>query len=403
MADRLQVSQLVTQVEYTSTPGFNVSQLVVQVEYLTESFVVYNSVHLHYADNITLFNPVDSSLTVANATHLHSADNAAITTSIGAIASNATHLHTADNIVLFVPSITPTVNDSEHLHFADNIILIQFHNLQNLDSVHNHLADCVYLTGVLETVITHDSVHTHLADVPDVEFIIDESLNLLEFRLLFRRLSGRYDLVNEDGSDNGVDFFINEGSKYLDRINETQKSWASYFKVIQPGEFSTSIPYCRAVKEVWATTSIGRWKLEKKPLQEIMKGYLIPLRNSGKPLFYSPFFTRRLPEDILISGIEAFNTREYNAIILNIPTDEQLMLDIRGLFYSKHLTENVDENYWMISHPMLLYMSTMRQIEITQRNTQGVNDWDNAIRVEMQQLEFDLIDEQIADVNQMEG
>jgi len=238
-------------------------------------------------------------------------------------------------------------------------------------------------------------------------------MNLLELRLKFRQLSGRYDLVNEDGSDNGADFFINEGIKYLDRLNETKKSWASYFKIIQPGLFSATIPHCRAIKEVWATTTQdGRWKLKKVPLQKIMEGYLIPSRNNGTPLYYSPCLTRYIPENATVTDMEAFagyveipsgNAHDYNAIVLNVPTDKQLMLNIIGLFYSKKLIKDTDENYWSVSHPMLLYMSAMRQLEITQRNTQGVSDWDNAIRIEMQQLDFDLVDELIAEADQMEG
>ena len=36
-------------------------------------------------------------------------------------------------------------------------------------------------------------------------------------------------------------------------------------------------------------------------------------------------------------------------------------------------------------------------------NTQGVNDWTSAIQTEIQQLGFDLVEELIAEVDQMEG
>lgn len=41
-------------------------------------------------------------------------------------------------------------------------------------------------------------------------------MNLREIRKLFLDMSGRYDLVNEDLSDNGANYYINEGSKWLD-------------------------------------------------------------------------------------------------------------------------------------------------------------------------------------------
>ena len=57
-------------------------------------------------------------------------------------------------------------------------------------------------------------------------------MNLLQIRTKFRDISGRFDLVNSDYSDNGADFYINEGRKFLDRLGEVQKSWASCFRFI---------------------------------------------------------------------------------------------------------------------------------------------------------------------------
>ena len=65
-------------------------------------------------------------------------------------------------------------------------------------------------------------------------------MNLLQMRTKSRELSGRFDLVNSDFSDNGMDFFINEGRKFLDRLDETQKSWASCFRILTVGQFSVS-------------------------------------------------------------------------------------------------------------------------------------------------------------------
>jgi hypothetical protein len=52
---------------------------------------------------------------------------------------------------------------------------------------------------------------------------------------------------------------------------------------------------------------------------------------------------------------------------------------------------------------MLLYMAAMRQIEITNRNTQGVRDWEASIGADVKTLGFDLVEENIAEANQMEG
>jgi hypothetical protein len=240
-------------------------------------------------------------------------------------------------------------------------------------------------------------------------------MNLLQIRTKLRELSGRFDLVNSDFTDNGADFFINAGSRYLDRIDETQKSAGQYFVLLTAGSYSCSFPYCRALKEVWVATSTERWQLKKMPLQDAMAAYMGDLpsaRQSGSPSYYSPCITRYIPEDATAVELTAFsgfvdipsgNAHEYNALLLNCPTDVQLMVDIRGLFYSMSLIADTDINYWSVNHPALLIMSAMRQIEVMNRNTQGVKDWNESIGTEVHQLGLDFIEEEIAEVDQMEG
>jgi hypothetical protein len=240
-------------------------------------------------------------------------------------------------------------------------------------------------------------------------------MNLLQIRNQFREMSGRFDLVDALGVDTGANFYINEGSKFLDRLDETQKSWASAFRMLKVGSYSTSFPFCRAIKEVWAATTSARWRLEKLSIQDLIQSYLLGLpssRGSGIPLYYSPCLTRYIPESASVIDLEAFigfveipsgNAHNYNAILLSIPVDQVTMIDIRGLFYSLELVADTDINTWSVSHPMLLCMAAMRAIEVVNRNTQGVKDWESAISTEMTQLGMDLVEELIAEVDQMEG
>ena len=239
-------------------------------------------------------------------------------------------------------------------------------------------------------------------------------MNLLQLRTKFREISGRFDLVNDDFSDNGADFYINEGRKFLDRMDETQKSWASCFRFVNIGGFSAQFPYCRAIKEVWAATTTERWQLEKKSLQDLIVGYMADLpsaRNTGSPAFYAPGLTRYIPEGVALDDFEAYigwidipagGAHEHNSILLSVPVDEKTMLEIKGLFYSAELVGDTDVNYWSVVHPMLLIMAGMRQVEIVNRNTQGVNDWTGSIALDMKQLGMDLVEELIAGVSQIE-
>jgi hypothetical protein len=243
-------------------------------------------------------------------------------------------------------------------------------------------------------------------------------MNLLQLRTKLIELSGRFDLVTDaaggDYTDNGADFFIYEGQKHLDRLNETQKSWASCFRFIDVGRFSASVPYCRAIKEVWAASATARWKLEKKNIQDLITDYMSGLPSSrevGEPLYYSPTITRFIPENAEVGDFESYigwidvpsNANEYNTILINIPTDVKIVVEVKGLFYTMQLVNETDENHWSVNHAGLLIMSAQRMMEVFNRNTQGVNDWDNAIREYNNQLGMDLVEELIAEVSQMEG
>lgn len=240
-------------------------------------------------------------------------------------------------------------------------------------------------------------------------------MNLLQVRTKFRTISGRFDLVNEDFSDNGADFYINEGRKFLDRFGKTQKSYASCFRFVEVGGFAAQFPYCRAIKEVWAMTTTERWQLEKVNLQDLIAGYLTDIpstRTGGSPAYYSPAITRYIPENAAADTFEVFlgfvdiptgTAHEYNSILLSVPVDEKISLDIKGLFYSMELVNDTDENYWSTVHPLLLITAAMRYLEVINRNTQGVNDWTSSIATEMKTLEYDLVEELIAEVDEMGG
>jgi hypothetical protein len=78
-------------------------------------------------------------------------------------------------------------------------------------------------------------------------------------------------------------------------------------------------------------------------------------------------------------------------------------VEVVGLFYNKELVADTDENYWSAAHSFLLIMAAMRQLEVINRNTQGVNDWEAVILRDMTSIGFDLVEELVAEVDEMEG
>jgi len=241
-------------------------------------------------------------------------------------------------------------------------------------------------------------------------------VNLLQLRQRFRTLSGRHDLVDADGSDSGADFFINAGQRHLDRLDETQKSPGICFRFCEVGFWSVHFPYCRAVKEVWANSTTAKWQLEKKDLQHLLAGYFTTVPSGidvGSTLYYAPAITRSVPatRDIEAADFEAFagyvdvmsaDHYAYNSILVAPPPDERIALEIKGLFYTEELSEDTDKSYWSEVHPNVLIMATMREIEIFNRNTQGVKDWDNAIAAATSGIGKDLVEEEIAEWTQIQ-
>ena len=243
-------------------------------------------------------------------------------------------------------------------------------------------------------------------------------MNLSEIRTQFRTLSGRFDLVNSDGTDNGADFFINAGQRYLDRTEYHQKSSAINHIKLASGMWAVGIPLCRAIKEVWwlDPTDGSRTRLTKQDWNDLRAAYgkVYPAVDSGNPLYYTPLITRSAPSidkinagdmDALAGSVETLNTNNqaYNGIAVVPPPDQDIYLEIVGYFYSNPLESDTDESYWSQVHPNVLIMGALREVEVFNRNSQGINDWETAIQLEVGGIAKDFVEEMISDVDQMEG
>lgn len=236
-------------------------------------------------------------------------------------------------------------------------------------------------------------------------------MNLFDLRRIFRSLSGRYDLVDDD-TTGIVEFLINEACRNLDRLTEHQKTWGVHFVQAAIDDFKVSIPYARSIKEVWVGDGTNRWQLEKKPIQDIIYEYLSSAPTSGDSTYYSPAITRRIPEFVDISAFSAYMNfmdtstdldHNHNAIVFTPPTDIALLVEVRGFFYSAQLADDEDVNYWSVVHPMTLLKAALRELEVFNQNQGKVKLWDDALALEVLNINKDLTEEIISEVDQMEG
>ena len=264
------------------------------------------------------------------------------------------------------------------------------------------------------------------------------SSNLGHVRDLFVQATGRYDLVNEDGTDNGANRLINMGARMLDDMSRHNKSIERHIIYISTGCTRAEVRWCRAIKEVWLLQDSGesRTRLEKKTLEQFWEDYpdhfyyrqtdndppfqTNNTAGSGTPLYYAinveglnptQNYTDALKfaqnvdrfsygaEDVVAP--DHFATRS----ILIAPTpDEAMALDIRGYFYSAILDKDQDMNYWTMVYPDLLVLAADYKVEsLLNRNTEGMKDKLAAIQQIVTGVWHNLVEEEQTDESQLRG
>ena len=239
-------------------------------------------------------------------------------------------------------------------------------------------------------------------------------MNFHQIKNAFVLMSGRRDLVVDDEGE-FIDSLINQACRALDRnrMGENQKSWGTNFSEMSIGDFAVSFQLCRAVKEVWLTSTTARWQMEKLDLHELIYDHLSgDTVDNGTPYYYSPVVTRKVPEDADLSALSSYMTYvdtqtnlgyDYNAIVIVPPTDAAVMCEVKGLFYSNPLVDDTDENYWTSQHPVTLLKSVMRELEVFNQNQGRVKLWNSAVISDVEEISKDLVEELIAEVDQIEN
>ena len=236
-------------------------------------------------------------------------------------------------------------------------------------------------------------------------------MNLSEIREQFVKESGRYDLINDDGSDNGADFYINAGQKYLDALTEKTEEIARAFRVIDSGDYFVRLQGCRAIHDVGVGNSESFNWIERYDLYDLRKLYNEPFGfiESATPSHFAPAKLRPAnPDSDDFDGIVGYmdvisDWKNFNGIVLLPPADGQYHIEVWGKFYSDELVNDDDESYWSARFGHILVMAAQRSLETFYRNSQGINDWNIAIRSELVGLEQDYVEELYYGINQIEG
>jgi hypothetical protein len=237
-------------------------------------------------------------------------------------------------------------------------------------------------------------------------------MQLSEIREKFVQFSGRYDLINSDDTDNGANFFINSGQRFLDRRIDFKKSSGRFFEQVAAGTWYFKLADCRSLDKVWVTNGEERWELERKSLHWLHSEFpnLISATDQGDPLYWTPAMLRGIDITDITAGGTFFNyalaeaaNEEYTGIVFLPPPDETMTIEIWGKFYSPTLASDSDESYWSVVVPETLIQAGLYRLETFYRNTEGAKDWLLAIDLDLTDIDKDLVHEDNVNVDQMEN
>lgn len=254
-------------------------------------------------------------------------------------------------------------------------------------------------------------------------FIKGDAMDYMYIRKKFVELSGRYDLVNANWTDNGADFFLNEGQMFLDRSSDIMKASAKNVQAITAGTIIMKTIGLRTAKEVWAGTSVdGLIPLVKRTLLSLKEefGEQLSSVDQGTPAYFAPCAFRPYPDTTTalswsgyydIDDLVLDNTHyTYRGIIITPPPDKTYYVSIVGLFYSPTLSATLSgstwtqtKSYWSENHPGILIQAGLLKLEAFYRNTEGVKDWKYSLDLDLVGLDKDEAADVAVDADQMEG
>lgn len=241
-------------------------------------------------------------------------------------------------------------------------------------------------------------------------------MNLLEVRTDFVTKTGRLDLVvdTDEYVDNGADFYIQRGSRFLDRKVTTGFSKAKHYETAEADEWYKVFQECRAITALWVSNDEYRKKLELRDQDTFRAYYNEPASSidSGTPTYYSPCMLRTHPltdtmyVEYFVDGAVTEDSKydyEYNGVMWMPPTDEDIIVEVHGLWYCYNMTDDAHTNYWSVNHPDALIAAACYVLEVFNRNTEGMKDWLNAITALTSGVEMDLVEEESSNVVAIRG
>jgi len=235
-------------------------------------------------------------------------------------------------------------------------------------------------------------------------------MTLYEIRQQFVKATGRYDLINTDGSDNGADFFIKQANRLLYQKLDFLRVRLDWNIEIPTGVKAVRLPELVKIDSLYLSNSSSYRKLFYLNKHQFFTNYqktatvlyydglqsFTPdnFEDNGVPLYYTIISTNEV-------GSTSKDYEQSLALYFNCPVDNSYMLRVHGVFVEPLVEEN-DTNFLTSVEPMLLVFKAAWFMEIFFRNTEGARDWNNAVREILSTYEDTSIGLEIKDITQMQ-
>jgi len=247
-------------------------------------------------------------------------------------------------------------------------------------------------------------------------------MNLLQVRTKFVDTSGRFDLVVDttNYADNGANFFIQAGQRYLDTILPDPHRIRAHRVDIAAGDFQVYMKYLRWAEKVEIFNSEKLYaELEYMSWDDLQDLYTEhpSSMTQGVPADWAMGVHLPSPEqESLTSGdysstfsfdvdTLSFNAlrKEQQGIEFRPTSSGTYTLKVTGAFFSK-MEADTDQSYHSVVYPELSIMATRMTVEAFYRNSTGVNDWIQAMNLWLRGLDHNEVSGTMARVgNQISG
>jgi len=242
-------------------------------------------------------------------------------------------------------------------------------------------------------------------------------MSLLVVRRLLAEQSGRLDLIHPDGTDNGLDYFINAAQRFLDTRSDYAKKHSWYIKtsLITTGEYKIELAQLKSVDSVQMIDGdLERINLIPRTLTWMQGSYTIPMSASGygTPVYYALYSGALAPTQAALDATDFTEVNDYQYQqfgshwhkmgVLWLPaTDRTMTLKIKGVF-EYILSADADETFWTENHPDILILASMMKLEEVYRNVSGRESYRLMVEDELLRLSGDEADQDIQGTGQME-